>query len=118
MSHVMRKPVYAICVQQRRRSVCASAQSDQRLCFRFLDSIIPLLSISEIPSLYLASVAEQAGLSLSWSQTPKTGFLLTRLELMFHSQCLCSNLVGHLVCYLAYFIVHNHGKTNRLTVFS
>ena len=28
----MRKPVYAICEQQRRRSACASAQSDQRLC--------------------------------------------------------------------------------------
>ena len=32
MSHVMRKSVYAICEQQRRRSACASAQSDQRLC--------------------------------------------------------------------------------------
>ena len=31
MSHVMRKPVYAMCEQQRRRSACASAQSDQRL---------------------------------------------------------------------------------------
>ena len=28
----MRKPVYAVCEQQRRRSACASAQSDQRLC--------------------------------------------------------------------------------------
>ena len=32
LSHIMRKPVYAICEQQRRRSACASAQSDQRLC--------------------------------------------------------------------------------------
>ena len=32
MSHIMRKPVYAICEQQRRRSACTSAQSDQRLC--------------------------------------------------------------------------------------
>ena len=31
-SHVMRKPVFALCEQQRRRSACASAQSDQRLC--------------------------------------------------------------------------------------
>ena len=58
MSCVIRKPVYAI------------------------DSIIPLVSISEISSLCLASVAEQAGLSLTWSQTPKTGFLATRL--IFH----------------------------------
>ena len=32
MSHIMRKPVYAIWEQQRRRSASASAQSDQRLC--------------------------------------------------------------------------------------
>ena len=31
MSLVMRKPVYAICEQQRRSSACASAQSDQHL---------------------------------------------------------------------------------------
>ena len=43
------------------------------------DRIILLVSISEISSLYLASVAEQAGLSQPWSQTPKTGFLVTRL---------------------------------------
>ena len=45
-----------------------------------LDSIIPLVSIAEISSLYLASVAAQAGLSLPWSQTWKTGFLVTRLN--------------------------------------
>ena len=32
MGHVMRKPVYAKCEQQRRRSACASVQSDQHLC--------------------------------------------------------------------------------------
>ena len=45
-----------------------------------LDSIIPLVYISEISSLYLASVAAQGGLSLPRSQTPKTGFLVTRLN--------------------------------------
>ena len=42
-----------------------------------LDRIIPLVSISKISSLYLASVAAQAGfgsLSLTWSQTPKNSF--------------------------------------------
>ena len=65
----MRKPVYAIWEQQRRRSACASAQSDQRLCYSLL---IPPLSIAKISSLYLVSVAAQT--SLTWSQTPKTGF--------------------------------------------
>ena len=44
-----------------------------------LDSIISLVSISEISSLYLASVAAHASLSLTWSEIPKTGFLVTRL---------------------------------------
>ena len=53
---------------------------------RYLDSIIPLFSISEISSHYLASVAEQIGLSLPLSETPKTGFLVTRL--MIDHECL------------------------------
>ena len=46
---------------------------------RCIDSIISLVSICEISSLYLVSEAEQAGLSLTWSETTKTGFLVTRL---------------------------------------
>ena len=74
----MRKPVYAICEQQRRRSACASAQSIQCLCCS-LPSKIPLVSIFEMSSLCLASASAHAGLCLTWSQTPKTGFLVTRL---------------------------------------
>ena len=47
---------------------------------RCLDSIISLVSISKIASRQLATVAEQACLSLTWLQTPKIGFLLTRLK--------------------------------------
>ena len=50
---------------------------------RCLDSIMPLVSISGISSLYLASVAAQTGLRLTWSQTPKTGFLMMRLINIF-----------------------------------
>ena len=41
-----------------------------------LDSIIhvSLVSISKFPSLMLASVAEQASLSLTWSETPEDTF--------------------------------------------
>ena len=55
MGPVMTKPVFAICEKQRRRSACASAQSDQRLYCRCIDSIIPLVSISEISNLCLRS---------------------------------------------------------------
>ena len=46
---------------------------------RCLDSITSLFAIAEISSLLLVSVAEQAGLSLTWSKSPSTGFLVTRL---------------------------------------
>ena len=75
----MTKPAFAICEQQRRRSACASAQSGSVFLVRYLGSIIPLVSISEISSLYLASLAAQAGLCLTLSQTPKSGFLVTRI---------------------------------------
>ena len=57
----------------------ASAQSESAFVVRCLDSIIPLVSIFEFSSLYLVSVAAQTNLSLTWSETPKTGFLMTRL---------------------------------------
>ena len=72
MSHFMRKPVFAICEQQRRSLIST-------FVVRCLDSIIPLLAIAEISRLYLASMAAQAGLSLPLSKTPKTGFLVARL---------------------------------------
>ena len=50
---------------------------------RCLDSIIPQLAISEISRPYLVSSAEQVGLSLKWSQTLKTGLLVTWLVCKF-----------------------------------
>ena len=79
MSHIMTKPAFAICKQQRHRSACTSAQSISAFVVRCLDRIIPLVSISEISSLYLAHLAAQAGLCLTSSQTLKTGFLVMRL---------------------------------------
>ena len=39
-----------------------------------LDSIMTFVSVNKISSLMLASVAEQAGLSLTWSETPEDTF--------------------------------------------
>ena len=46
---------------------------------RCLNSIIPILAKSKISRPWLVSVAEQAGLSLSWSGNPKTELLVTGL---------------------------------------
>ena len=65
--------------------------------------IIPLLAISEISSLWLVAVAEQAGLSLTWSQLPKTDVLATGLICTWcQPWCLCSSpdwCLGHDVAF-------------------
>ena len=58
------------------RSDC---EADQRLCFRYSDSTFPLLVKSKVSSFYLFSDTIQASLQLTWSETPKPGFLASRL---------------------------------------
>ena len=72
-------------MQKQRNIINCSA--DQRLCFRYINSTIPLLSQFEISSLYPSSVAEQPGLCRTWSETPKTGFLTTRLNFFLTRYC-------------------------------
>ena len=78
MSHVIRKPVNGICEQQRCRSACASAQSDQRLCCSlpwwynrssfYIRNFKPLLSSWSWAGRFESSLLA----------TPKTCFLVTR----------------------------------------
>ena len=79
MSLVMRKPAFCICENKDTDQLRGNHKADQRLCFRYIDSTIPLLSKYEISSLWQSSVAVQPGLCRTWSETPKTGFLTTRL---------------------------------------
>ena len=65
--------------KQGRRSACGKREADRRLCSRCTDRTIPLLSESKLLSLWPSSGAVQPGLCRTWSETPKTGFLETRL---------------------------------------
>ena len=40
----MRKPVFCICENEDADQLCGNRTADQRLCFRYIDSTIPLLS--------------------------------------------------------------------------
>ena len=51
MSRVMRKPTFCICENKDADQLRGNREADQRLCFRYIDSTIPLLSKSEISSL-------------------------------------------------------------------
>ena len=69
--------------------ICENKDTDQLLgnrdgsapSFCYTDSAIPLLPKSEITGIQPSSVAVQPGLCRTWSETPKTGFLTTRLIL-------------------------------------
>ena len=50
MSLVMRKPDFCICENKATDQLRGNREADQRLCFRYVDSAIPLLSKSEISS--------------------------------------------------------------------
>ena len=56
-----RKPVFGVCKQQRRRPAWASAQSDNHLCFKLIESIISKIASSEFSIFYLVSVAKETG---------------------------------------------------------
>ena len=84
MSHVMGKPAFCICENKDADQLHGDLEADQHLCFRYTDSAIPLLSKSEISSLQPSCEVVQPGLCRTWSETPKTGFLTTRLKLSFN----------------------------------
>ena len=69
LSRVMKKPTFYICENKDAGQLRGDREADQRLCFRYIDSTIPLLSKSEISSLLPSSVAVQPGLCRTWSET-------------------------------------------------
>ena len=75
----MRKPGFCICENKDADQFRVNREVDKSLCFRYIDSTIPLLSKSEVSSLSPSSVIVQPSLCRTWSETPKTGFLTTRL---------------------------------------
>ena len=79
MSRVVRKPDFCICENKDADQLHGNHEADQRLCFCYRDSTISLLPKYEISSLQPSSVAVHPGLCGTWSETPKTGFLTTRL---------------------------------------
>ena len=76
----MRKRAFCICENKDADQLRGNRTADHRLCFHYTDSTIPLLSESEISSLQPFSVIAQPGLCQTWSETPKIGFLTTRLN--------------------------------------
>ena len=73
-----RKPDFVDGQQQGCRPACPLAQYDQLLVIRSLKSIRLNLLHAKFHLVKLVSIAEQAGLSITRSEAPKTGFLAMR----------------------------------------
>ena len=65
----MGKPTFCICENKDADQLRGNREADQPLCFRYIDSTIPLLRIYEISSLYPSPVAVQPGLCQTRSAT-------------------------------------------------
>ena len=65
----MRNPTFCICENKDADLLRGNREADQRLCFRYIDRTIPLLSNSECTAWF---VSDQVG-------NQKVGFLMTRL---------------------------------------
>ena len=84
---------------QRCRSACASAQSDHYLRYCSLlrkYSTCKAFAMYEIARLQVASVAEQAGLSLTWPHTSEGRFSCDEAHVVYCSSSLCGirSLIG------------------------
>ena len=80
-SHIMRKTFFfCICENKGANQLRDNPAADQCLCFRYIDSTVSFLPRSEISSLYPSSAAVKPGLCPIWTETPKTGFLMTWLK--------------------------------------
>ena len=109
----MRKPHFCICENKDADQLRGDREADQRLCFRYIDSAIHLLPKYETSSHQPSSVAVQPGLCQTWSETPKTGFLRTRLNLVAFVPSEGSDQVGHplnLTMIFAVRLLNNQGS--------
>ena len=72
-----RKPLIGVCEQQRLIPACESALTDQRLCYAPFEKYYIQYKLA---TRELVSVAEDKGLSLTLSETPKIDFVASRLN--------------------------------------
>ena len=109
----MRKPAFCICENKGADQLCVNRTADQPLCFRYIDSTIPLLLKSAIP------IAVQPSLCLTWAETRRQVFSRhDSLNIAESPSTYCfqevENLQLELLNSLRVELNHNHPKDNYL----
>ena len=64
----MGKPIICIAENKAADQLCSNCTADQRHCFRYSDSTLPLLLISKVSSFYLSSMPVQTVFCRTWSK--------------------------------------------------
>ena len=76
---------------------------------RFIDSPMSLVSVTKVASLMLASVAEQASLSLTWSETPVDTFSHDEAQIICYNYNRMLNGSGVIIkCKMLLFVYNVH----------
>ena len=83
---------FCLCENKGADKLRSNCEADQRLCFRYTDSTLSLLIKSEISSFYAASGTVHVGLCQTWLETPKTGFLASRLNLILNFEMMFNRI--------------------------
>ena len=116
MSRVTRKSVSCICENIDADQLRGNREADQRLCFRFLDSTIPLIrQLNNIRRLHCMDTGGQAdnlaidawglyddikGQQLSYNFSCPNDHLKSCVVLTIRTRLLCSSRTGIVQCYL------------------
>ena len=74
VSRIIRKLGFCLRKNKAADQLCSNCTADQRLCFCYMYSTIPLLLKSKISSLQQSSEAAQSSLCLTWSEISKPVF--------------------------------------------
>ena len=78
----MRKPDFCQGENKGAYQLGHNHETDQHLCFSFMDSTIPLLPYSKNTRFLPSSETIQVGLCQIWSETTKTGLLASQLKII------------------------------------
>ena len=84
LSQCMRKPTKCLGENKGADQLCSNCTADQRLCFRYTNSIMSLLFLPKISGFYPASVIIQPCLCRTWLEPKLLVFLCTG-SFLFHS---------------------------------
>ena len=82
LRNVIRKPAICKCKNKDGDQLRGNRTADQLHWFCKIESTIPKLPKPEISSLWPSSVFVLPGLCRTWLATPKTGFLITQINLL------------------------------------